>query len=66
MAKMLDEKFAVEWWFEDESPWVSCGDRLFESICTRSAYDDESRSFSDVVALGLFTPDNELVGYVPK
>lgn len=66
MAKMLDEKFAVEWWFEDESPWVSCGDRLFESSCTRSAYDDEGRSFSDVVALGLFTPDNELVGYVPK
>lgn len=63
---MLDEKFAVEWWFEDESPWVNCGDRLFESSCTRSVYDDASRSFSDVVALGLFTPDDELVGYVPK
>lgn len=63
---MLDEKFAVEWWFEDESPWVNYGDRLFESSCTRSVYDDESKSFSDVVALGLFTPDDELVGYVPK
>lgn len=63
---MLDEKFAVEWWFEDESPWVNYGDRLFESSCTRSVYDDESKSFSDVVALGLFSPDDELVGYVPK
>lgn len=63
---MLDEKFAVEWWFEDESPWVNYGDRLFESSCTRSVYDDESKSFSDVVSLGLFTPDDELVGYVPK
>lgn len=63
---MLDEKFAVEWWFENESPWVDCGDTLFESSCSRSVYNEDSGSFTEVVALGLYTSDDELVGYVPK
>lgn len=62
---MLDETFHLEFWFEDESPWLEEGEELDASACVRDRLDDNLNLYQDANAIGIFNMDGDLVGYPP-